>query len=324
MCTAITYQTKNFYFGRNLDLEHSYQEAVTVTPRNYPFHFRNGKRLDRHFAMIGVAAVRDGYPLYFDATNEKGLSMAGLNFPGNAYYFDADVNKENIAPFELIPWLLGQFSTVSEAETILRKTNLWNTAFHEQLPLSPLHWLLADRERCIVIESTKDGMFLHDDPYGVLTNNPPFNYHTHNLINYLNLTPMPPQNRFSGKVELQPYSLGMGSMGLPGDPSSPSRFVRAAFTKLNSISRDSEAESVSQFFHILKSVEQLRGITNVRAEEYEITRYSSCCNADKGIFYYTTYDNSQITAVDMHKEDLQLQELVIYPMITKQQILYQN
>ena len=86
MCTAITYKTKHHYFGRNLDLEVSYGEKVTITPRNFPFHFRKVKDLKYHYAMIGVATVVDNVPLYYDATNEKGLSMAGLNFPGNADY----------------------------------------------------------------------------------------------------------------------------------------------------------------------------------------------------------------------------------------------
>ncbi len=324
MCTAITYKTNNFYFGRNLDLEYSYNETVTITPRNYPLCFRNGTVIKDHYAMIGIATISDGYPLYYEATNEKGFSLAGLNFPGNAVYFDKAPDKDNIAPFELIPWLLGQFDSVKNAMDALSRLNLWNTPFNEQYSLSPLHWILADKERCVTIESTANGLHIYENPVGVLTNNPPFEYHLYNLANYMNLTSMPPENRFSNLVDLKPFCLGMGAIGLPGDPSSPSRFVRAAFTKFNSVSGDSESESVSQFFHILGSVAQQRGVTNVRADAYEFTLYSSCCNADKGIYYYTTYKNSQITAVDMHKEDLNGKVVISYPLITGQQIFQQN
>ena len=115
MCTAISYTPFDHYFGRNLDLERSYGEQITIMPRKYPLHFRCGKSLDNHYAMIGMAAIADGYPLYFEASNEKGLSLAGLNFPGNAVYYPFCNEKDNIAPFELIPWLLAQCSCVEEA-----------------------------------------------------------------------------------------------------------------------------------------------------------------------------------------------------------------
>ena len=324
MCTAATYATKDFYFGRNLDLEYSYRESVTITPRDYPLRFRNGQTLERHYALIGMATVAENYPLYYEATNEKGLSMAGLNFPKNAVYYPFEAKKENITPFELIPWLLGQCATVAEAEILLHNLNIWKEPFSSAFPLSPLHWMLADRDSCLVLEPMADGLKIHKNPVGILTNNPPFDFHMYNLANHMNVSPLPPENRFSKSIELIPFSLGMGSIGLPGDMSSPSRFVKAAFTKLNSRSGDSESESISQFFHILGSVSQPRGLTNVRGEEYEFTLYSSCCNTDKGIYYYTTYENSQITAIDMHKEDLDGDTLCIRQQIRRQQILRQN
>ena len=116
----------------------------------------------------------------------------------------------------------------------------------------------------------------------------------------------------------------MGALGLPGDLSSTSRFVRVAFTKMNSISGNSENESVSQFFHILNSVDQQRGCCEVVEGKYEITLYTSCCNLNKGIYYYTTYENHQISAVDMHAEKLDAAELIRYTPITGEQICRQN
>lgn len=324
MCTAISLKTKDHYFGRNMDYEFSYQETVTITPKNYPFYFRKAKSLLSHYAMIGIAYVVEDYPLYYDATNEKGLSMAGLNFPENAVYQPLAENKDNIVPFELIPWTLGQCATVAEAETLFEKMNLAEMNFSETLPASPLHWLISDREKSITLEVMADGLHVYENPVGVLTNNPPFPYQMFALNNYMHLTKETPKNTFSPELSLKTYSRGMGAVGLPGDLSSMSRFAKAAFTKMNSVSGDSEEASVSQFFHVLKSVEQQRGCVHMGNGQYEITIYSSCCNTDKGIYYYTTYENSQITAVDMHKEDLEGTKLVSYPLVNTQQIHYQN
>ncbi len=327
MCTAVTYKTTDHYFGRNLDLEYSYQEAVTITPRNYPLNFRKTGEMKSHFAMIGMAYVADGYPLYYDATNEKGLSIAALNFPENADYKPYCEGKDNVTPFELIPWVLGQCATISAVEKRLGRMNLLNESFSAALPLSPLHWIISDRERSITLEPVKAGIKIYDNPVGVLTNNPTFDYHIFNLNRYMSITNGEPQNTFFGEngvLELKPYSRGMGALGLPGDPSSMSRFVRATFCKMNSVSGNSETESVSQFFHILKSVEMQRGCVRLDNGCYDITIYSSCCNTDRGIYYYSTYDNNRIYAVDMHREDLQGSALIKYSLKKDQTIAYQN
>lgn len=324
MCTAATYFTKDFYFGRTLDYEFSYGEEVTITPRNYPFHFRYMGTVDKHYAMIGMAHVAGDYPLYYEAVNEKGLGMAGLNFVGNAVYRSVEPDRENVAQFELISWVLGQCASVVEARGLLEKMNLTDTPFSEKLPVAQLHWIVADRDGAITVESVRDGLKIYDNPVGVLTNNPPFEEQLFQLNNYMNLSPKSPQNCFSEQLPLQTYSRGMGALGLPGDLSSQSRFVRAAFVKMNSRSGNSEEESVSQFFHILGAVDQQRGCCQVGEGKYEITIYTSCCNADRGIYYYTTYDNHQITAVDMHAEFLDRTCLIRYPLIRGEQIKRQN
>lgn len=257
MCTAATYKTADFYFGRTLDYEFSYGDEVAVLPRNYALAFRHMGTLKAHYAIIGMAYVVGDYPLYYDGINEKGLGMAGLNFVGNAMYQEVVEGRENIAQFEFIPWILAQCASVEEAREKLEKMNLVGTQFGEQLPL-------------------------------------------------------------------EQYSRGMGALGLPGDLSSTSRFARVAFTRLHAMSGESEAESVSQFFHILGSVDQQRGCCEVADGKYEITLYTSCCNATKGIYYYTTYENHQITAVDMHRENLDGETLVHYPVVKGEHILWQN
>ena len=324
MCTAITYHTADFYFGRTLDYDFSYDEKITVVPRNFPFPFRHLPQVNSHYAIIGIAFAVDGYPLFYDAVNEKGLAMAGLNFEGNAHYNSITPKKDNIGSFEFIPWLLGCCESVQEVRKQLKRTNMVNTAFSEKLPPSPLHWLVADKTEAITVESTKEGLFVYDNLAGVLTNNPPFPQQQFQLNNYMRLSAKDPDNCFSKKLDLQQYSRGMGAIGLPGDLSSQSRFVRAAFTKLNAVSEDTDEESVNQFFHILGTVGQTKGCCQLENGQYEITIYTSCCNATKGIYYYTTYENSRIGAVDMHKTDLDATEITQFPLIRSAQFHWQN
>ncbi len=315
MCTAISFKTKDHYFGRTLDLEYHYNESVTVTPKNFPFVFTNKKENSNHHAIIGIATVMDSYPLYYDATNEAGLSIAGLNFPNNAFYHPTDESKINIAPFEFIPYVLTECKTVEDAKRLLAKANIVDIDFRSDLKASPLHWMITDKNGSITVESTRNGLNIYENPVGVLTNNPPFDLQMKNLGKYKNLSPREPEN----KSDPTHYSRGLGAVGLPGDLSSASRFARAVFTKENSVCGDSENESVSQFFHILGAVSHTRGTVDL-AGKFEITVYSSCCNTDKGIFYYTTYENPQISAVYMNKLYLGSDKLFEFPLETEMKI----
>ena len=324
MCMAATYGKKDHFFGRNLDYEVSYGQKVVVTPRDYEFRYRNGI-LDRgHYAIIGMAMVSDGYPLYFDAMNDKGLGIAGLNFPGNAVYYDKVKDKDNIASFEFIPWVLGRCKDVGEAKRLVVHTNITNETFSKDLPSSPLHWMIADKNGSIVVEQTKSGMKVYDNHVGVMTNNPKFPYHMYNLANYMGLTAKVQDNRMCPDVELAHYSRGMGAIGLPGDLSSTSRFVRAVFTKMNSVADENDDAELTQFFHIMDSVKQVRGCCDLGHSRYEMTQYTSCCDLDNGVYYYRTYCNSQICGVDMHHVNLDSEGLREYPLIEEQHIKMQN
>ena len=324
MCTAVTYKTKDFYFGRTLDYEFSYGEEIVITPKYFPLPFRNMAAVENHFAMIGMAHVAGEYPLYYDAVNEKGLAMAGLNFVGFADFKAPADGKNNIAQFEFIPYIMSQCESVAQVRGLVEKINLTGEPFSEQYPVAQLHWIIADRKEAITVESVREGLRVYENAPGVLTNNPPFDEQMFQLRRYMKLSTRDPENTFSAKLDLRPYSRGMGALGLPGDLSSQSRFVRAAFVKLNSVSRDTELESVNQFFHILGAVEQQRGCCEVREGEYEISIYTSCCNTDKGIYYYTTYGNHQISQVDMHREDLEASCLIRYPLVQGEKIYKQN
>lgn len=314
MCTAISWPGSVHCFGRNLDLERSYGEAVAVTPRNYPLSLRRGETLRRHHAMIGMAHVAGGYPLYYEATNEHGLSMAGLNFPESAVYHPRAEGKANIAPFELIPWLLGRCATLDQARSALENLNIWAESFAPQLPATPLHWLIADKTGALTVESTVYGLQLYENEPRVLTNEPLFPFHRANLRQYSALTPDPLPESFSR---------GAGSFGLPGGLDSVSRFVRAAFTAANALPGEDEPQSVSQFFHLLAAVAQTNGCVRLPDGSCQYTLYSCCCT-DSGVYYYTTAANRALTAVDMRREDLEGAAVVSYPLRTAPQVTWEQ
>lgn len=324
MCTAITFKKNHLYFGRTLDYDLAFDEKVVVAPRNFIFDFRHEGRISSHYAIIGTAIVEEGFPLFFDGMNEKGLCVAGLNFVGNAVYSDVPRGRFNIAQFEFIPWILGLFSSVDEVRRHIREMTLVSEAFSAQMPPAELHWLIADAKDCITVEFVESGVKVYDNPIGVLTNNPPFDMQLFNLNNYMSLSTDSAKNSFAKGLKLYEYGRGMGAMGLPGDLSPASRFVRAAFVKLNSACDRDQTACVNQFFHILGSVDNQRGCCRTADGRWEITRYTCCMDADDGIYYYSTYENHRLSAVDMQLCNLEAAELKCYDMHKIEDILMQN
>ncbi len=324
MCTAVSFYKNDHYFGRTLDYERSFGESVVITPRNFTFDFRFSGTMRKHFSMIGMAHVAKNYPLYYDGTNEKGLAMAGLNFVGNAFYGKPQAGKYALAPHEFIPFVLGRCRDLSEARETLNNVCLVNEPFGKGYPMAELHWIISDKHSSLVVESTKNGFFVYENPVGVLTNNPEFPQQLLQLNNYMGLSPKPPENRFFPEFPLKPYSRGMGAIGLPGDWSSGSRFARAAFVKANSVCGNTEEERVSQFFHILESVENPNGCCQLADGSYQITQYTCCCNCDKGIYYYNCYNHHRISAVDMRRENPGAEKLGIFKLETNESFNYRN
>lgn len=324
MCTAIAYNKNSLYFGRTLDYDFSYGDKIAITPRNFCFDFGSAGKCPRHFAMIGMAHVDSGYPLYYEAVNEKGLGMAGLNFVDYAVYGTKTTGKYSIAPYEFIPFVLGRCRNLSEARSLLEEIRLENRSISDKFPVAELHWLISDKSGSVVVESTQNGMFVYDNPLGVLTNNPEFPSQQLQLSNYMNLSAKPPQNNFCGSIQFKQYSRGMGAIGLPGDWSSESRFARAAFVKMNSACEDSESDAVTQFFRMMNTIELPRGCCDIGDGKYQITRYTCCCNCDKGIYYYTTYENHRVTAVDLRRENLENNRIICYEPVSAEQVVYQN
>ena len=301
MCTCIMVKNKNTYFGRNMDLHYSFDERVIIVPRNFKLSFKLLDCITNHYAIIGIGTVVDNYPLFAEASNEKGLSIAALNFMGNAFYYQINNKKINLAPYELFTYLLAKFKTINEVKKFLKRANIVDINFNEKTLLTPLHFMISDKNSSIVLESCEDGLHVYDNPYNVLTNNPIFPYHKENVKNYMHLSIEDPKDNFN--LGLSSFSYNQGCFGLPGDFSSSSRFVKALFIKNNMSLINNELDSIRQFFYCLESVRMVIGLVKVE-NTYEYSRYTSCINVDKSILYYKTYEGGTINKIDMHTYDL--------------------
>lgn len=309
MCTAIS---DGALFGRTLDLEYSFCESVVVTPRNFVFHFLYEGDVAPHYAIIGIAHVSEGVPLYYDAMNEAGLAVAALNFPDNAVYFKPRADAHNVASFELIPWLLSKCQSVSEARELLLKSNITDDSFSAELKTTPLHFIIADREKSLTVESTEDGLRVYDNPFGVMTNSPKFEYQSTHLQSFAALSSHPLKNKLCPSVELSQYSRGMGALGLPGDFSSPSRFVRAVFAKFQATIKRDKMEEINRFFHVMDTVSIPEGCVKTENGDDVFTVYTSCADMDGFCYYFTTYEERKIRRVELQKCALDTEELSVF------------
>lgn len=280
MCTGIYRFGEHPLFGRNLDLDMSYGEKPLFVPRGASIPTHHEGSIAPSYAMLGTGLYLFGRPLYFDAMNEKGLAVAGLNFPGYAREGKMVEGKVNLTPYEFIPYLLGGYATLEEAMPFLQKLNFTDEAVDSSMPIAPLHYLIADLHSAIVLEATADGVHVYQNPYGVLTNNPPFPFMEEILRRYLNITPAYPINRFGSS--LNPTSVGMGSIGLPGDYSSSSRFAKAAFLNLNVPSSDDGDEAAHRFYGILDGVAFLPGTAYNENGKPETTVYQAMMDLARG------------------------------------------
>ena len=310
MCTCVALNFDRFYFGRNMDLEGSFGERVVMAPRNFPLKGKCELNAGDHYAIMGMAAVVEGYPLFADAMNEKGLCMAGLNFPGNAVYCkENEQGKYRVSPFELIAWVLGRCDTVAEAEQLLRRTVLVDVPFSKSVPLTPLHWMVSDSSCSLVVEPMAEGLKIYKNPVGVLTNNPPFPYHLANLAGYAHLGAGTPK---SGWTEDDRWlSMGLGGVGLPGDYSSPSRFVRTAFLKKNLWMTQEPTEQVDAFFRVLGAVAPPRGCVLSPQGKPHYTTYTCCMDVAEGQYICKKYGASDVFYYRMAAEEMRQKELLL-------------
>lgn len=305
MCTAV-WDKGGRLFGRTLDLEYTYDEQVVVC---------GGGRWGGPYSMVGTATVVDGYPLYYDAVNEQGLAMAGLHFPHSCLYPAPREETENVGSFALIPTLLARCATVNEAVAEMERMHLCATPFSPAYPPTPLHWMLADLRRAVVIEATADGVRVMDNPAGVLTNEPPLPHQLSHLSHFAHLSPHQPTGQWQS-----PLSRGGGTVGMPGDATSPSRFVRAAFGIAHAPAEEG-SDKVSAYFRRMATVTIPRGWVMAEDGRWVVTHYTSCMDLTRGVYYYCTAGCHRITAVRLPHA---VETMACYPHRRQQDVHWEN
>ncbi len=319
MCTALAHRAAGGFLARNLDLNTLYGQQVVVTPRRAPLCFRHQPPSRTHYAMLGAAVLRDAMPLYFEAVNEAGLAAAALAFEGECVYASPRRETSELAPFELIPFVLASCTTVEEACALLRTVRLAAVPFSVDEPLTPLHWILTDRKRSLVVEPLAEGLCLLDDPAEVLTNSPRLSYQLTHLAEYGNLRFVEPSS-WSG---MTPFHRGYGLKGLPGDFTPSSRFVRAACLK-TALPRDADAlTGMLDSFRVLDSVAFLHGVMPAE-ERFAVTQYSCACHLPSGTYYYKTYGDPTVRAVSLGRAPLDATMCTVYPMTTAFRVTEEN
>ncbi len=297
MCTAVFDNSDFPLFGRTLDLEYSNCESVILTPRRFSLDFLHAPPEKEHSAILGIGIIKDGTPLYYDATNESGVAVAALNFPHSCIYRKAKEGSLNLASFEVIPFILSHCGSTDEAKDILSDLNITNEPHSKEFPPSPLHWMISDKRSAIVVEATESGVNIYENSLGVLANEPPFPYHLAHLGSFVSLDSAPPENTLCKGVDVPVLSRGAGGFGLPGDFSSTSRFVRAVFVKNHTKTEDCFTSSVSRFFHILASVSVPFGCVKTHEGREVATHYTSCASLCEFSYHFTTYASRRIRKV---------------------------
>ena len=317
MCTGLALETKDglHLFGRNMDIEYSFNQSIIFIPRNFKcVNKSNKKELTTKYAVLGMGTIFDDYPTFADGMNEKGLGCAGLNFPVYVSYSKEDIEgKTNIPVYNFLLWVLANFSSVEEVKEALKNANIVDIPISENIPNTTLHWMISDiTGKSIVVEQTKEKLNVFDNNIGVLTNSPTFDWHVANLNQYVSLRYNQVPEFKLGDQSLTALGQGTGLVGLPGDFTPASRFVRVAFLRDAMIKNDKDSIDLIEFFHILNNVAMVRGSTRTIEEKSDLTQYTSCMCLEKGIYYYNTYENNQINAIDMNKENLDGNEIKIY------------
>ena len=310
-----------------MDLAYFFRQSVMIIPRNFQYQDKvTGHMVTNQRAIIGMGTVMDNHPLLADAMNEAGLACAGLNFEGYAYFEKDPVEgKINIAPYDFMQWVLSNHETVEEVKQGLKNVELVDRPVNDKTPVPMLHWMIVDKTgKAIVVEKTKAGIAIHDNHIGVLTNNPTFDWHVTNLNEYLYVTPFSPKETHWGNLKLNALGIGAGTLGIPGDFASVSRFVRIAYIRSHMPEIKGDAQSITQFFHMLDYVKMVRGGVLTDEGLLDSTTYSSCMDQVRGVYYYRTYENNRINAIDLHKEQLEGTDLKLFDYLTDQDIHHQN
>lgn len=311
-CTGITLKSKDgaAVAARTIEWAESVMNTMyVVVPRNQELQSltpsgMDGMKFKTKYGFVGLAVEQKEFMV--EGLNEKGLSAGLFYFPNYGEYqpYDAAQKDRCLADFQLVSYVLGECSTVDEVKKALAKVRVIGI----DPRASTVHWRFTEASgRQIVLEIVNQEMHFYDNPLGVLTNSPGIEWHWMNLNNYVNLQPGTlPEHNF-GPVEGKSFGHGSGLLGLPGDFTPPSRFVRAAFFQITAAQQPSAQESVFQAFHILNNFDIPTGTEHPwgksPADVPSATQFTVASDTHNRMIYYRTMYNSNIRSIDLKAID---------------------
>ncbi|MFV0339626.1 MAG: linear amide C-N hydrolase [Parachlamydiaceae bacterium] len=319
-CTGLRLKAKDgsAVHGRTLEFGIIVDTTVQVVPRGYAFTattpLGDGLKYTAKYASVGVSCF--GSPDLMDGMNEKGLSIGTFYFPTYAKYTPTtkDNIQKSLSPIDFPNWILSQFATLDEVREGIKNVVIAPTIAKAWGPVAaPFHYIVYDKSgRAITIEPINGTLEVKENPIGTFTNSPNIDWHLTNLRNFINLTPINVKPLAVDGIELAPFGQGSGMVGLPGDFTPPSRFVRASIYSITAIPSDNADQSVFQLFHILNQFDIPVGAA--RSVEDGVT-YSDFTQAtvvhdpSNLKYYFRTYDDQTIRLADLKTFDLNAKEI---------------
>ena len=327
-CTGIILKTLDgsTIVGRTMEFGFDIKSNVLVVPAGTKYTTlglnpkKSGFTFEAKYGFAGANAL--GKSIIVDGVNEKGLYFGAFYFKGAAEYSELTAANQNnaISSEEVGNWLLSQFATVEEIKAAMSEKVVVGTYVKEIEGIAPLHYAVTDADGgSIVIEYTKSGLTIHDNTVNVVTNNPTYDWQLTNLRNYIGLTATNRETLTVGKQKVKPFGQGTGMFGLPGDFSSPSRFVRATAFANNALPSKDVDEGVFRAFHIMNNFDipkgAIRESDNKTLMDYTI--WTSVTDTKNAIYYYKTFKGQAVECLDLRKALVNLKSPKLLKMETE-------
>lgn len=304
MCTAMTLQSlsNELFFGRTMDFSYDIKPQLYILPSSYVwYNSLNYKQIKNPYRFIGLGQELDGILGFFDGVNEKGFAAASLYFAGYAQYNEnIDIETQPIASIDFLHYILGRCALVSELSNLLKESQIVGVPDPVTKTIAPLHWIVTDRSgACAVIEPSNKGLGVINNPIGVMSNSPDFQWHMTNLRNYIEASPKQSEKVLFDNITLSPFGQAGGTTPLPGGFTSPERFVRTAYLKAHVPKPRDSREAIAACFHIMESVSIPKGAVLTSRNTYDYTKYTAFINTSTCEYYYKNYDDINVTRANI-------------------------
>lgn len=279
---------------------------------------QSGFTFEAKYGFLGANSF--DYPIVFDGINTEGLYFGAFYFATQAVFGKvSDENRDRaVSSDELGNWILGQFKSVEEVRAALPKIEVVGTYVDTIKGIAPFHYLVADASGAsIVIEYTAKGLAIHDNPVNAITNDPTFDWHLTNLSNYIGLKAENRPEITVGDLTLTTFGQGSGMIGLPGDFSSPSRFVRAVAFANSALPLATADDAVFHAFHVLNAFDIPKGAvrdTGAQGVHTDYTVWSSASDTANLTYYFKTYKTQAVEKIDIRKALADLEEPAVLKM----------